>query len=280
MTHADMEKWTTNMTTTRQRFAWLIMLIPGAMLLWHTPVRSQTESKLTVTELKARIHKLQQGPVTQSADGFDKAIAELKALAPPTLLQSMLADLYAEAMSKDKITILYVLDKVGVEHAAKALPPIAADFAVARPKHPNDMSFAGFYVLEKFMGLAWKKLPAKDRDGKKVGDKKIDVKPIPKHEPVDEKKPTRVAADGYTHSGSIVDRKIIREIILESKLLTVQGKTKPYVVPAAEDDDWVRVVGDLAFVRLRGKSRGSDYLFIRSKAGHWSYLANLGHWVN
>jgi hypothetical protein len=249
------------------------------MSLWQTPVRSQTQSKLTVVELKARIHKLQEPSVTQSADGFDKAVAELKALAPASQLQTMLGDLYTEATPKEKITILYVLDKVGVEHAAKALPLIAADFAVARPKHPNDMSFAGFYVLEKFMGLAWKKLPAKDRDSK-VGDKKIGVNPIPKPAPVDDKKPTRVAADGYTHSGSIVDRKIIREIILEAKLLIVNGKPMPYVVPPAEDDDWVRVVGNLAFVRLRGKSRGSDYLFTRSKAGHWSYLANLGHWIN
>jgi hypothetical protein len=235
--------------------------------------------KPTPAELKAALAPVSQAYYRSSDQSFTDAVTAFKKLAPAATLQAMLADLYPNADAKDKVVLLAVLNQIGVEHAVKALPAIAADFAVARPKHPNDMSFAGFYVLEKFMGLAWKKLPAdkkKGQEGKKSVEKGKDE---PKPKPPDEHKPNKVSPDGYAHTGSPADRKAIGQFILAHNLHIEEKKAKAYPIPPAEDTDWVRVVGNLAFVRLHGDSRGVDYIFIYYK-GEWSFLADLGHWVN
>ncbi len=237
------------------------------------------EGKPTVAELKARLATLRANWKFTSEQGLADAIVELKKLGPAQKVQGIMADLYLDATKEDeRIFLLVVLNRVGVEHASKALPAIAADYAVARPKHPNDMSFAGFYVLEKFMGLAWQKLPAEKKN--KGPDETKDVKgnPPPPPPAPDENKPNKVAADGFCHTGSPADRKAITQFLLDHKLQVVGKKTYP--IPVADNIDWVRVVGKHAFVRLRGESSGVDYIFVKSKDGEWCYLASLGHWVN
>jgi hypothetical protein len=233
--------------------------------------------KPTKAEVKAKVSAAQIALETGTDLDFQKTVMDFKTLGPPPRLQELLAELYPESNHKEKVVLLHLLEKVGVEHAVQALPAIAADYAVARPKHPNDMSFSGFYVLEKFMRLAWKKLPA-EKDLEKKADVPEGKKP-PK-QVIPEDKPTKVAADGFTHTGSVADRKAIRQIVLTKKLYFWQGKKdKVHPVPTAENTDWVRVIGNNAFVRLRGETRGSDYLFVKEK-GQWLFQAELGHWVN
>src|SRR5205085_931673 len=140
---------------------------------FHVPVigadsarQDPATTKLTKENLKAIVGKCQS---LVFENDWDRAIADLKGLGPSSKIQRMLGELYPDANAKERITILHILNKVGVEHAVAALPQFAADFAVARPNHPNDMSFAGAYVLEKFMHLAWNKLPStKNIDQKKL----------------------------------------------------------------------------------------------------------------
>jgi hypothetical protein len=228
---------------------------------------------LTKEALKARVKQAQQ---IVFEDEFRRAVAELKALGPAPRLQQMLSELYPDGDAKEKVTVLRLLEAVGVEHTVKALPAIAADYAVARPKPPNDMSFAGFYVLEKYLRLAWKKLPPAEGV-----DRKKDAPVPPKTpEPPAEHTLNAVAPDEFTHTGSPADRKTIRRHVLENKLHIIGPKARTYPVPPAADTDWVRIIGSHAFVRLRGPSSGVDYLFLKSKDGKWCYLATLGYWVN
>src|SRR5205085_9642173 len=97
-------------------------------------------------------------------------------------VQELLAELYAEPKGTERLTLLHILKRVGVEHATKAFPLIASDFAAARPTHPNDMSFAGFYVVEHFMHLAWKKVPAEEREKKKEPVQYTDAEKKPRPE--------------------------------------------------------------------------------------------------
>src|SRR5436305_1970941 len=113
-------------------FAALTPAVPGGAAP-GTPVAG----KPTAAELKARLVALRQVFASGTEQAMKDAVAELKQLklAPP--MQELIADLYPGAEPKERVVLLYILDKIGVEHAVKALPAIATDFAVARPKHPN-----------------------------------------------------------------------------------------------------------------------------------------------
>src|SRR4051812_12040325 len=84
--------------------------------------------KPTAAELKARFMALRQVFASGMEQSMNDAVAELKqlALAPP--MQELIADLYPGAEPKERVVLLYILDKIGVEHAVKALPAIATDF--------------------------------------------------------------------------------------------------------------------------------------------------------
>lgn len=235
-------------------------------------------NKPTRAEIQASIAEIQKLSFDEE---INEALARLKKLGPLPRIQETLGDIYHGANHKDKVTILRMLDRIGVEYAVGAFPAIAADFAVARSKHPNDMSFASFYVLEKFMRLAWKCLPS-DKDMEKKADK-AKVLEEPKQGMPDNYKPTKVSLDAFTHSGSVNDRKAIAALITAKKLNISDHEGKPakhYPVPGADDADWVRVIGNHAFARLRGQSSGVDYLFVKSKQGQWELLATLMKWVN
>lgn len=259
--------------------------IPGAVLglLTFAAVLRAADSPRsspapTREALEARVKEAQQ---LVFEDELQKAVAELKALGPTPWLQAKLGELYPAADAREKLTILHLLETVGVEHAINALPAIANDYAVASPKHPNDMSFAAHHVLEKYMQLAWKKLPAaRNAHPKKETKDHPARREKPKPKPPAEHAPNKVAPDRFTHTGAPADRKSIRQFVLDHKLHVVGPKGKTYRVPPVADTDWVRVIGRHAFVRLRGPSSGVDYLFLKTKDGAWCYLATLGQWVN
>ena len=48
----------------------------------------------------------------------------------------------------------------------------------------------------------------------------------------------------------------------------------------AEETDWVRLMGGYAFVKVRGKSSGTDLLFARDGKGKWSLACVLSRWVS
>ncbi len=239
--------------------------------------------KPTKAEVRAKVLELRKILDAGGANylAVEKACLGFKALGLPERVQARLAELYLEAKADEKIAILYVLERVGVENATRALPAIASDFATARPKHPNTMSFASYYVVERFMRLAWKKVPnargPEGRDGvKETALRKGEVEEPPPPPP-----PARSSADGLVSTGTVADRKALLQVVLAKGLhrRDKAGK-RTYALPKVEEDGWARVIGDHAFVRLRTTHRGVDLLFRRSAKGEWGYLATLGQWVN
>jgi len=205
----------------------------------------------------------------------------MKAWGPPSRIQELLAGFYPGAGKQERLAILYILNfhtlkEAGCESALEAFPAIAGDFAKARPHHPNSISFQGFYVLEQFMHFAWRKLPA-HANQRKLQTKLTDLEPGAVITRVDS---PRASADGLVDVGTREDRKAIVEIILAKQLHRKRPHNEDYSLPNANETAWIRVMGGHAFVRMRGDSSGTDYIFIRRGRGEWTLLTSMGDWVN
>lgn len=251
-----------------------LALLGGLADATAAPVRRPTD-RPTPAELKVKVAEVQLLIARHaSCADIESACLAIKALGQPERIGSVLAQLYAEAEKEERITILHVLKRTGARHVVAALPLIAQDFAAARPDHPNDMSFAAFYVLEDIMHQSYKQLPADNPKGKDVKQPQR-----AKDEPEIKVKPhDRVSEDGLVSVGTAKDRSAIRRAIEDRKLHRI-GK-QVYNLPSEDSTDWLRIIGDHAFVRLRGDHHGVDYLFMRSDKGKWSLLTTMGEWVN
>src|SRR5262249_9209951 len=145
----------------------------------------------------------------------------LKAQGPVLRTQALLADLYPAANADERYAILWTWGILGVEGAVKALPQVVEDYAAARPKHPNPMSFASHRVLRRFIGLAFQKLPREDGFHLDQRPKDPDARAG--------QKPTRSSPDGLVHCGSRADREAIRRVVVAKKLHEDEGAGKdPY----------------------------------------------------
>jgi hypothetical protein len=237
-----------------------------ALLVLLAPVPLELPAKAKAEVLK-RVVALSKRMVTA-----DEAADAIKAIGNTVAAQRVLAARYPHADTQEKCAILYVLNRIGIEGAGDALGPIAADFAIARKTHPNDLSFATFYVLDLMKAHAWKVLP--EPREKKGEPKRGDGGPV-KVPP-----PTRVTKDGGVTTGTLAERKELVRLIVAEKLRLSPRKGAAYDLPDAADQEWVRVVGKYAFVRLRARSRGASVLFAKDGKGKWALAAVLGHWVN
>jgi hypothetical protein len=259
-----------------QRVASLVVLLVISSSAAAFVPLPPSEAKPTKEEIALKVREFRDILPNSSDAYFEERVEEFKKLGSPIRLQTVLAELYIESKHDERVAILHVVKYIGVEYGRKALPKIAQDFAVAWPNHPNDMSFAAFYVLDKFMDLAWEKLPRHERERR---DKRIELRRDDVPEP--EAMPPRASRDGWTHTGAPGDWQAILQIVVAKKLHHY-GKIgeRIYPLPAKEDADWIRIIDDHAFVRLRGKSSGTDFIFSRDAKGEWSLLCVMGQWVS
>lgn len=89
---------------------------------------------------------------------------------------------------------------------------------------------------------------------------------------------SRTSAGGKTTSGTLAERKELRRLVEEGKLH--QRKRGAHPLPDPASTGWVRIVAGHAFVRLRGRSSGTDLVFKRGKGGKWALLSVMGKWVS
>lgn len=220
--------------------------------------------RIQVSRLEALLH----GPSDEVE--YQKVVKGFEQLGEIVQVQKLLGVLYVESSDKDKIVVLYAFKELGVEGAVEVLPLIARDFAAAWKKHPNEMSFAAFGALERFQGMAWSKLPPV------CGQNRGQVQAAR-----ETKIPARISIDGIVTTGSWSDRVAIQRSILHHQLQKRHAEAElDYVIPSAADTDWIRIIGRVAFVRLRGPSSGENFIFVRSGDVEWSFLTGTGGWVS
>jgi hypothetical protein len=235
------------------------------------------ESKPTKEQVAIKIREFRDLLPHSSAAHFEERVREFRKLGAGERLQRLMVELYPEVKADERVAILHVIKYLGVEHARPLLPRAAQDFAAARATHPNEMSFAAFYVLDKFQDLAWRKLPREDEQGREKEEaKKQDQQRGPPRPD-----PARVSPDGVVSAGLPADRGAILKIVAEKKLNQSEGRRPiAYPLPPDHDTDWIRIIDGHAFVRLRGESSGVDLLFMRTPKGEWTFLCTLGAWLN
>ncbi|MBY0229239.1 MAG: hypothetical protein K2W96_08185 [Gemmataceae bacterium] len=241
----------------------LLLFLPPA------PLDPARPAKAEILDAVGRLAARMAGGMT--AHDADLAADALKG----ARAQRVLAARYALAKEPERRAILYVLNRIGVEQATEAMPAVLADLAASRPRHPNDMSFASYYVAERFMHLQWKKLPAaRDKKDEKQMERREGEKPPPKPE-------TSSSEDGKTTTGTLADRQELRRLVEEGKLHRREGKRGGmFPLPDPVEMGWVRITAGHAFVRLRGRSSGTDLVFKRGAGGKWALLCVMGQWVN
>ncbi len=213
-----------------------------------------------------------------TAFGAEEAADAIGKLGNPVAAQRVLAGRYPHAKEIEKCAILYVLNRIGVEGAVGAMSAIADDASVHRPKHPNNMSFATFYVLDRLMHHAWGRLPREDKEEKEAKEgeaKRGEDDPPPPPVPT-----SRVSKDGTVTTGTLEDRKELLRLVVAGGLHLRERRREGYPLPEAGEMDWVRTLAGHAFVRLRGRSSGVDLLFRKDAKGKWVLATTLGHWVN